>query len=130
MAKTPVKKELLNQSKISSEFAHRLSELEPHQVVRVLVLLDFKNNTERLCDSQKFPDKNISVVEHISNLEKQALDHIRKIIQDNDGKQLAEHFSLLGSIPIEITAAGVYELATLDAVKAVIEDQQIYPIDN
>jgi hypothetical protein len=129
MAKTQVTKELSNQGKISSEFAHRLSKLNPHQVVRVLVLLNVKNNINLLSNSQKFSDNHISAVKNISNLEKQAINGIHKILQDNDGKLLAEHFNLLGSIPIETTVAGVYELATLDAVKAVIEDQEIYPLE-
>ena len=60
------------------------------------------------------------------NSGKQALGYIRKIIQDFGGKQLAESPNVLGTIPIEISAAGVSALADSDVVKAVLEDQQIY----
>ncbi|MUG98332.1 hypothetical protein F7734_40920 [Scytonema sp. UIC 10036] len=129
MAKIQVEKELSHQDKISAEFTHRLRKLNPHQVVRVLVLLNLNNNKiNQLSNSQKFSNKHISAVKNLRKLEKQALNDIHKIMQDNDGKLLAEHFNLLGSIPIEITVAGVYQLATLDVVKAVIEDQEIYPL--
>jgi hypothetical protein len=129
MTKTQVEKELFHQSKISSEFTYRLSKLNPHQVVRVLVLLNLKKNINPLSHSQKFSKQHISAVKNLSKLEKQALNDIRKIAQDNDGKLLAEHFNLLGIIPLEISVPGVYELAELDTVKAVMEDQEIYPLE-
>ncbi|GAA6616968.1 hypothetical protein [Scytonema sp. NUACC26] len=129
MTKTQVEKELFHHSKISSEFTHRLNELNPHQVVRVLVLLNLKNNINQLSHPQKFSDQHISAIKNISRLEKQALNDIRKIARDNDGKLLAEHFNLLGIIPLEISVPGVYELAELDTVKAVMEDQKVYPLE-
>ena len=43
-----------------------------------------------------------------------------------NGNPLSEHPDLLGSIPIEITAAGINALVKSKVVKAVIEDQAIY----
>jgi hypothetical protein len=55
------------------------------------------------------------------------LKSIDAIIKHFNGNPLSERPDLLGSIPIEITAAGINALAESDAVKAVIEDQAIYP---
>lgn len=57
----------------------------------------------------------------------EALGNISGIIQRFDGQQLSEHPDLLGSIPIEITVAGINALAESELVKAVIEDRSIYP---
>ncbi|MBD2235014.1 hypothetical protein [Phormidium tenue] len=115
-----------NQSKISPEFAARLTQLEPQEKVRAIVLLKVnepENNT----------GKHPSRVERQANMKalqesaEQSLETIDGIIKLFDGHPLVEHPDLLGSIPIEITAAGINALAKSDAVKAVIEDQAIYP---
>ncbi|WP_407895955.1 hypothetical protein [Scytonema sp. NUACC26] len=68
-----------------------------------------------------------ATMEGIRNSATQALSYIKKIIQDFGGQELAERPDALGSIPIEISAAGVKALAASDAVKAVLEEQEIVP---
>jgi hypothetical protein len=41
---------------------------------------------------------------------------------------LVEHPNLLGSLPIEINAAGINALTKSDAVKAVMEDRSVFQI--
>jgi hypothetical protein len=48
-----------------------------------------------------------------------------KIIEDFNGHKLAEQADLLGSIPIEISVAGIKALTESDAVKSILEDQAI-----
>lgn len=120
---------LFNGNKISSEFAHRLSCLQPQQKVRVVVMLKFDNGVRNSVTRRQSPSERVAKVEGIRTGAKQALSYIRKIIQDFGGKQLAEDPGALGTIPVEISAAGVKALAQSDAVKAVMEDQQIYPGD-
>ncbi len=113
-----------NHNKISSEFANRLSHLQPQQKVRVVVMLQLGNAVKN-CGNRQSPDERKAAMKAMRNSGKQALDYIRKIIQDFGGKQLAESPNVLGTIPIEISAAGVNALAESDVVKAVMEDQQI-----
>ncbi|WP_243147240.1 hypothetical protein [Scytonema sp. UIC 10036] len=68
-----------------------------------------------------------ATMEGIRNSAAQALGYIKKIVQDFGGKELAERPDALGSIPIEISAAGVKALAASDVVKAVLEEQEIVP---
>ncbi len=51
---------------------------------------------------------------------------VDRLIQDFNGQKLAEKPNTLGAIPIEITPPGIQALALSNAVKAIIEDQQIY----
>ncbi len=111
-------------NKISSEFACRLKNLAPQQKVSVIVFLSVdsgRRNNSRLSRAERRV-----AMEGIRHSGKQALDYIRKIIQDFGGKQLADP-DVLGSVPIEITVAGVKALAASDAVKAVVEEQKIHP---
>lgn len=117
-------KKALNQNKISPEFATRLHSLEPQQKVRVIVLLQV-DNAEKLIARQSRESRQ-AAMEVIRKSAEQALDNIGEIIEDFNGQQLAEHPNVLGSIAVEITAAGVNALAASDSVKAVIEDQTIH----
>lgn len=118
-----------NCNKISSEFAHRLSSLQPQQKVRVIVMLKLDNAGINPGGRRQSLAERKAQIEAIGKSAKQALSYIRKIIQDFGGKQLADSPNALGSIPIEISAAGVNALAQSDAVSAVMEDQPIYAGD-
>ncbi|KOP24518.1 hypothetical protein AMR41_20555 [Hapalosiphon sp. MRB220] len=115
-----------NQNKISREFAARLTHLEPQQKVRVIVLLQVQN-PENSTEKRQSRAERQAVIKALRESAEQALTNISAIIQRFDGLQLAEHPDLLGSIPVEITPAGVNALAESDLVKAVIEDQAIFP---
>lgn len=115
-----------NQNKISPEFAARLTDLEPQQKVRVIVLLQVKE-TENSAGKRQSRTERQAVMQAVREAAEQALGTLDGIIKHFDGQPLVEYPDLLGSIPVEITAAGVNALATSDAVKAVIEDQAIYP---
>ncbi|HEY9601919.1 MAG TPA: hypothetical protein V6C85_09935 [Allocoleopsis sp.] len=114
-----------NQNKISPEFATRLTHIEPQQKVRVIVLLQVQN-AENSIEKRPSRGERQAAIKAVRESAEQALENIGGIIQRFDGQQLAEHPNLLGSIPVEITAAGVNALAESDAVKAVIEDQAIF----
>lgn len=114
-----------NQNKISPEFAARLTDLEPQQKVRVIVLLQVKETENPIGKRQSLTERQ-AVMQAVREAAEQALGTLDGIIKHFDGQPLVEHPDLLGSIPVEITAAGVNALATSDAVKAVIEDQAIY----
>jgi hypothetical protein len=113
----------LSKNKISSEFACRLNNLAPQQKVCIIVFLKLENLDKPMSRQSRIERK--AAIEGIRNSAKQALDYIHKIIQDFGGKQLADSPDALGSIPVEISAAGVEALAESDAVKAVVEEQEI-----
>ncbi len=112
-------------NKISSEFACRLKNLAPQQKVSVIVFLDVEQAGRRNNSRLSRAERRVAM-EAIRHSAKLALDYIRKIIQDFGGKELADP-DVLGSVPIEISAAGVKALAASDAVKAVVEEQKIHP---
>jgi hypothetical protein len=114
-----------NQNKLSPEFATRLTQLEPQQRVRVIILLQLKEAENLIGKRQSHPERK-AAMQAIRDSAEKALGDIDSIIKNFDGQPLVEHPDLLGSIPIEITAAGVNALAKSDAVKAVIEDQAIH----
>lgn len=116
----------VKKNKISTEFACRLSHLAPQQKVSVIVFLQL-DNLDRTVGVRLSRDERKRAMEGVRNSAKQALSYIRKIVQDFGGKQLAENPDALGSIPIEISADGVKALADSDAVKAVLEEQEIVP---
>ncbi|BAZ20478.1 hypothetical protein NIES4073_13540 [Kalymmatonema gypsitolerans NIES-4073] len=118
----------LSKNKISSEFACRLNNLAPQQKVCIIVFLKLENLDKPMSRQSRIERK--AAMEGIRNSAKQALGYIHKIIQDFGGKQLADSPDALGSIPVEISAAGVEALAESDAVKAVVEEQEIVPAND
>lgn len=118
----------LSKNKISSEFACRLNNLAPQQKVCIIVFLKVENLDKPMSRQSRIERK--AAMEGIRNSAKQALGYIHKIIQDFGGKQLADSPDALGSIPVEISAAGVEALAESDAVKAVVEEQEIVPAND
>jgi len=120
------KPETPNQTKISPEFATRLNHLEPQQKIRVIVLLQVKDPENRTGKRRSQLERQ-AVIKNVQKSAQQSLANIDGIIQRFAGRSLVDHPDLLGSIPIEITAAGVNALAQSQSVKAIIEDQSIYP---
>ncbi|WP_445633313.1 hypothetical protein NSTC745_04965 [Nostoc sp. DSM 114161] len=116
-----------NTKKLSPEFAARLTSLEPQQKVRVIVLLQVQDAQTSLNKRQSRSERQ-AAIKAVRESAKQALENIVEIIQNFDGQPLTEHPDLFGSIPLEISVAGVNALAESEAVKAVMEDQSIYPI--
>jgi hypothetical protein len=114
----------IKKNKISSEFACRLSHLAPQQKINVIVFLKLENFDKSMISRQSRAERK-AAMEGIRNSAKQALGYIHQIIQDFGGTQLADSPDALGSIPVEISAAGVEALAESEAVKAVLEEQEI-----
>ena len=57
-----------------------------------------------------------------------ALEAVDAILQRVGGKRLASGPDALGSIPVETSPIGIRALAGCEAVKAVLEDQEIRPV--
>ncbi|MEB3887186.1 DNA primase [Lyngbya sp. CCY1209] len=110
--------------KISPEFAARLANLNSRDRIRVLVFLRVpkgdRDRQERLT-----PEERKDRIEAVKAAAEASLDRIRPIVERHGGQILDENPSLLGTIPVEITVAGVYEICKSDAVEAIVEDQGI-----
>ena len=106
--------------KISPDFATRLARLKPQDRIRVIVFL--RTEVTPSSDRQQ-------TTEAVQRAAEQQLNSIRNIIEKHQGKLLAERPNVLGTIPLEITVAGIYALAQSDAVKLIVENQGIFPVN-
>lgn len=106
--------------KISPDFKTRLARLNPQDRIRVIVFL--RTEVTPSSDRQQ-------TTEAVQRAAEQQLNSIRIIIEKHQGQLLAERPNVLGAIPMEITVAGVYALAQSDAVKLIVENQGIFPVN-
>lgn len=113
-----------NKNKISPEFAERLGRLTPQDKIRVIVLLR-SPATKDAATKRPSQIERQSTTNSVRQASNEALNSIAKIIEDFNGHKLAEQADLLGSIPIEISVAGIKALTESDAVKSILEDQTI-----
>lgn len=121
------KNESRKNGKISSEFAARLDGLAPQQMNRVIVLLNAQKTGKSTGHRQSRAERQ-AAIEVIRKSAEQALDYIDGVLERFGGKRLAESPDALGSIPVETTAAGINALAESEKVRAILEDQTIYPL--
>ena len=112
-------------AKISPEFDARLRELEPHQMVRVILLLDDPGTLGGASAQPRSRADRRATIEALHQAVAPALSAIDRILERTAGKRLAPDVNALGAVPVETTAAGAQELAALGQVKAILEDQPI-----
>jgi hypothetical protein len=117
----------IDRNKLNPEFAARLDRLAPHQKVRVVVLLHSKG-AGNLNGKRQSRLERQSTIQSLRESAVQSLANINEIIQHFEGKFLMDCPDALGSIPIEITAAGIDALTKSEAVKAVMENSSIHPV--
>jgi hypothetical protein len=110
----------IDRNKLNPEFAARLTQLAPHQKVRVVVLLQSKGAVSLDGKRQSRLERQ-ATIQYLRESAAQSLANIDGIIQHFEGNLLVDAPDALGSVSIEITAAGIDALIKSDAVKAVIE---------
>jgi hypothetical protein len=111
--------------KLSPEFAARLSQLEPQQIVRAIVLLRTDNSAKAGARRQSRTERQ-AAIEAMRGSAQEALSAVDDILDHFDGHRQAEKPDVLGSIPVETTAAGIKALAASEWVRAILEDQPIH----
>ncbi|MEM9542118.1 MAG: hypothetical protein AAGA60_21835 [Cyanobacteria bacterium P01_E01_bin.42] len=113
--------------KISPQFAARLDRLDRHAKIQAIVLLQ----SESAIDTTKRPSRSDrqAAMKAIRESAAQSLTKINAILEEFNGKLLADSPDLLGSIPIEIEVAGIKTLAESTSVKALLENQKIHQIE-
>jgi sorbitol-specific phosphotransferase system component IIA len=110
--------------KISTTFRTRLNRMEPQQKVRAMVVLHL-NGHEVAPGRRQSPAERQAAIEAMRQSAEPALAEIDRVLRHFGGKRLAANVNALGSIPVEAPPNGIVALATLDSVKAVLEDQPI-----
>ena len=112
---------------ISREFTARLNRLGAKQKVRAIVLLqtgENKANPTKPSSRQKRKE----AIEKVRQASRSSLPNIDQILAQHSGKRLSEEVDALGSIAVESTAEGIKALAASEHVKAIFEDQEIFPL--
>jgi hypothetical protein len=112
-------------TKLSPEFSGRLHELRPEQKVRAIVMLVIPvavgNGRRQAAVERK------EAITAVQGSMENSLVAIDEILKRFGGERLANRPNVLGALPVEINSAGVHALANCDAVKAVLEDQEVHP---
>jgi hypothetical protein len=93
--------------------------------VRVIVLLQVQS-IEQMAGKRQSRLERQATIQSVRESAAQVFANIEGIIQHFEGHSLVDRPDALGSIPIEITPAGIEALAKSEAVKAVMEDKSIY----
>jgi hypothetical protein len=112
-------------SKISPEFRARLNQLEPQQKIRAIVLLETGRGSALPARRQTYDERRAAIA-HLRETAQHAMAELNTLLQHFDGHPLAKAPDALGSVPVELSAAGIAALAEVPWVKAVLEDQEIH----
>jgi hypothetical protein len=110
--------------KISPNLKARLARLGPEQKVYAILLLH-TGDMESTSTRQQLRSKRKLIADRIHNAAAAALPEIDKILGRFNGQRLADSVDVLGSLPVEATAAGIMALADSTRVKAILEDQPV-----
>lgn len=113
-------------SKISPEFGARLNQLEPQQKIRAIVLLETGRGRPLPARRQTYNERQAAIAQ-VRETAQHAMGELNTLLQHFDGHPLATAPDALGSVPVELTVAGIAALAAVPWVKAVLEDQDIHP---
>lgn len=110
--------------KISSEFAARLASFAPEQIVCAVILLQ-TDDAEGAVSRRRTLSEREAVRLAIGQRAEATLPEVDRVLRQFGGKRLSGTVDALGGIAVEATAAGILSLASLQGVKAVLQDQQI-----
>jgi hypothetical protein len=113
-------------NKISAEFAARLARGPADRPCRSIVLLQTngrRNGSKRPGKSQRK-----AAVEELKAAAQRSLKVVDEVLERIGGRRLSAAPDALGSIRVEVTPEGIYRLAHLKEVKAVLEDQGLSPL--
>jgi hypothetical protein len=108
--------------KISQAFQARLAELDDDQTTRATVLL--KTDANGGARGQPRTQRQ-TLLDTIGRSTEKHLPEIDAVLSRYGGQRLADRANVPGYIPVETTSNGIYALAKLPHVKAIIENQAI-----
>src|SRR5262249_5363099 len=111
--------------KISPAFSARLVRLKPKQKVHAVILLRTQESAERAPGRPTTPDKRQAATNEIGASTTRALRDIDAILSRFEGRRLSDKPTVLGTLAIESTPAGISALTDSDHIKAILENQPI-----
>jgi hypothetical protein len=114
-------------SRISSDFAAYLNQLDADELVRAIVLPARQIQTATANQPSRRGERQ-AMIEATKRLNERRFHEIDELLTRYGGQRLTQRANTLGSVAIETTADGVEAIANLDWVSAVIEDQSIYEL--
>ena len=117
------------QGKISPAFTARLAHLTPQQTVRAVVLLRSPVSADPTAPRAVRAAKRQALIEALRHAAAPELLELDQTLERYYGKRLAASVNALGAVPVETTAAGIHALAASPYVKAILEDQTIFPLE-
>jgi hypothetical protein len=114
----------MSHAKISPELDKRLAALAPDERIHAMVLLQAP---EGLAPDSARPTRaqRGEILRRLRDHGDQLLPEIDTLLARFGGRRLADRVNALGSLPVEVTAAGIHALAASHRVKAILEDQPI-----
>jgi hypothetical protein len=112
--------------KISRELNVRLGRLDPRAKVRATVILRASVAGARA--QRPTRTERQAAAKLLMKAAEAALPQIDRILERFDGHRIGERPDALGAIQVETTPDGVKALAASDCVKAILENQKIFPL--
>jgi hypothetical protein len=109
---------------LSREFLARLDRLKPGERVRAVLLLSGREGRAGSGRRQSEVERTAAIAS-MRKPATAALAAIDEILRRHGGERLSDEVSALGSIAVEVGAAGLRELAEQPAIQAVLEDQPV-----
>ena len=110
--------------KISHEFATRLDSRNQNEMVRAVVMLEFKR-TAKGTGRRASRAKRKELTEAARRSVEAVADDIAEILERFGGHRLEREIDTLGSLAIETTPAGIKALTECPQVRAIVEDQPL-----
>jgi hypothetical protein len=114
-------------TKVSPQFAARLSRLKPKDQVRLIVLLATAVAAEGLGRRRSRAERDLTVDATRQSAES-ALHEVDRILERFHGHRVAAHLDALAGITVEAPLEAINALAACKYVKAILEDQAIAPL--
>lgn len=113
----------LAEDKISPNFAARLRRFQEQEKVRAVVLLSIPSqNVKGLRPSRAERQAFLVAIREAAF---SFFPEIDRILEHFGGRRISPNPSVLGTVPIETTVAGIEALAACEYVKAILEDQTL-----
>lgn len=113
--------------KISPEFEQRLAAREPGSTVQAVLLIAAPLVGETSSSRLERVARRGEMREAIRAAAAAALPEIDRVLARFGGRRLADGVDVLGSLPVETTPAGIRALADASGVRAILENQAVWP---
>lgn len=112
---------------MSAVFRKRLASLGPDGTVRAVIMLAGPGGSDKRTKRMSAGERKARIAARVRAAQC-CLPDIDGVIETHGGRRLDEDVNAFGAIAVETTALGFEALASLENVKAILEDQPIHLI--